>query len=208
MTPLGTGRASRLRSAAAETFRTSGDFSEKKTMYANPLIRRWLPVATLIILAGWTGFSLAQDKWLEPAKPQDIVEIIKNTSNLRTLGNLLESAGLVDMLKGKGPFTVFAPTDDAFKKLGKQLDELQKPENRAKLQRILKHHVLQDRKTAADLSNMTSALTLSGEAVKITVQDGVVMVDKAKVTSADTAADNGLIHVVDAVLLPPERPGK
>lgn len=177
-------------------------------MYANSVVRRWLPVATLVVLAGWTGLSLAQEKKPEPPKPKDIVDVAKDTGNLKTFCKLLESAGLVDTLKGKGPYTVFIPTDDAFKKLGKELDELQKPENKAKLQRILKHHVLEGRKTAADLKAMKSAKTLAGEEIKIVVKDDVVMVDKAKVTKADTEASNGLIHVVDTVLLPAEEPAE
>jgi transforming growth factor-beta-induced protein len=175
-------------------------------MFANSLVRRWLPVATIVVLAGWTGLSLAQEKKPEPPKPKDIVDVAKDTSNLKTFCKLLESAGLVDTLKGKGPYTVFAPTDEAFKKLGKELDELQKPENKAKLQRILKNHVLEGRKNAADVKAMKSAKSLAGEELKITVKNDVVMIEGAKVTKVDTDASNGLIHVVDAVLVPAEKP--
>ncbi|HUU99299.1 MAG TPA: fasciclin domain-containing protein [Phycisphaerae bacterium] len=175
-------------------------------MYANSVVRRWLPLATLVVLAGWTGLSLAQERKPEPPKPKDIVDVARNTSNLKTFCKLLESAGLVDTLKGKGPYTVFTPTDEAFKKLGKELDELQKPENKAKLQRVLKHHVLEGRKTAADIKTMKSAKTLAGEYITITVKDGVVMVDTAKITKADGEASNGLIHTVDTVLMPEEQP--
>jgi uncharacterized surface protein with fasciclin (FAS1) repeats len=175
-------------------------------MLANSLVRRWLPVATIVVLAGWTGLSLAQEKKPEPPRPKDIVDVAKDTSDLKTFCRLLESAGLVDTLKGKGPYTVFAPTDEAFKKLGKELDELQKLENKAKLQRILKNHVLEGRKSAADVKAMKSAKTLAGEELKITAKNDVVMIDAAKVTKADTDASNGLIHVVDAVLVPAEKP--
>ncbi|MFH1748858.1 MAG: fasciclin domain-containing protein [Planctomycetota bacterium] len=175
-------------------------------MFTNSLVRRWLPVATIVVLAGWAGLSLAQEKKPDPPKPKDIVDVAKDTSDLKTFCKLLESAGLVDTLKGKGPYTVFAPTDEAFKKLGKELDELQKPENKAKLQRILKNHVVEGRKTAADVKAMKSAKTMAGEELKITVKDDVVMIDVAKVTKVNTDASNGLIHLVDAVLVPAEKP--
>lgn len=171
-------------------------------MYAKRAARWCFPITTLMVLAGWTGLSLAQEKKPEQPKPKDIVEVAKNTDDLKTFSKLLESAGLVETLKGKGPYTVFAPTDDAFSKLGKRLEELQKPENKAELQRILKNHVLEGRHAAADIKKMKSAKTLAGERVMITVKDDVVMVDKAKVTKADTEAANGLIHVVDVVLMP------
>jgi uncharacterized surface protein with fasciclin (FAS1) repeats len=175
-------------------------------MLANSLVRRWLPVAAIVVLAGWTGLSLAQEKKPDQPKPKDLVDVAKDTSDLKTFCTLLESAGLVDTLKGKGPYTVFAPTDEAFKKLGKELDELQKPENKAKLQRILKNHVLHGRKNAADVKAMESVQTLADEELKITVKDDVLAVDVAKVTKTDLHASNGLIQVVDAVLLPAEKP--
>jgi uncharacterized surface protein with fasciclin (FAS1) repeats len=171
-------------------------------MYAKRAARWWFPITTLMVLVGLTGLSLAQEKKPEQPKPKDIVEVAKNTADLKTLSKLLESAGLVETLKGKGPYTVFAPTDEAFAKLGKRLEELQKPENKAELQRILKNHVLEGRHTAADIKKMKSAKTLAGEQVMITVKDDVVTVDKAKVTKADTEASNGLIQVVDTVLMP------
>jgi uncharacterized surface protein with fasciclin (FAS1) repeats len=175
-------------------------------MYAKRAARWWFPITTLMVLVGLTGLSLAQEKKPEQPKPKDIVEVAKNTADLKTLSKLLESAGLVETLKGKGPYTVFAPTDEAFAKLGKRLEELQKPENKAELQRILKNHVLEGRHAAADIKKMKSAKTLAGEQVMITVKDDVVMVDKAKVTKADTEASNGLIQVVDTVLTPPAVP--
>ncbi|MBN2562632.1 MAG: fasciclin domain-containing protein [Phycisphaerae bacterium] len=175
-------------------------------MFTNSLVWRWLPVATIVVLAGWTGLSLAQEPKPAPPKPKDIVDVAKDTSDLKTFCKLLESAGLVDALKGKGPYTVFAPTDEAFKKLGKELDDLQKPENKAKLQRILKYHVLDVQKTAADIKTVKSAKTLAGEYVTITVKNNVLMVDAAKVTKADIKSSNGLIHIVDTVLMPKTQP--
>ncbi|MBU0716658.1 MAG: fasciclin domain-containing protein [Planctomycetes bacterium] len=177
-------------------------------MYANRVVRRWLPVATVVVLAGWTALSLAQEPKLVPPKPKDIVDVAKNTSDVTTFCKLLESAGMVETLKGKGPYTVFVPTDEAFKKLGKELDELQKPENKAKLQRILKNHVLEGKKTAAQLGSAHWALTLADEEIEITIKDKVVMVAKAKVAKADTEAANGLIHTIDTVLQPAEEAGE
>jgi uncharacterized surface protein with fasciclin (FAS1) repeats len=175
-------------------------------MYANSIVRRWLPVATVVALLGWTGLTLAQEKKAEPPKAKDIVDVAKAADNLKTFAKLVETAGLVETLKGKGPFTVFAPTDDAFKKLGKELDDLQKPENKAKLVKILKNHVLDGKKTAADFKAMKTAKTQAGEEVAIAVKDNVVTVKDGKVSKADTDASNGVIHVVDAVLMPaPEK---
>lgn len=175
-------------------------------MYANSMNRRWLPVATVALLLGWAGLSLAQVKNPEPPKPKDIVDVANNTSDLKTFCKLLESAGLVDTLRSEGPYTVFAPTDEAFAKLGKELDELQKPENKAKLQRVLKNHVLEGQQTAEYLKPMKSVKTLAGDDVTITVKNNVLAVGTAKVTTADTKAPNGLIHIVDTVIMPPQQP--
>lgn len=171
-------------------------------MYAKRAARWWSPITTLMVLAGLTGLSLAQEKKPEQPKPKDIVEVAKNTADLKTFSKLLESAGLVETLKGKGPLTVFAPTDEAFAKLGQRLEELQKPENKAELQRILKHHVLEGRWTATHFKTMKFARPVTGGKVAITVKDDAVLIDTAKVTKADTVASNGLIHVVDTVLMP------
>jgi len=175
-------------------------------MFANSLVRRWLPVATIVVLAGWTGLSLAQETKPQPPKPKDIVDVAKDISDLKTFCKLVESVELVDTLKGKGPYTVFVPTDEAFQKLGKELEELQKPENKAKLQRVLKNHVLEGRHTAASIRALKSVKTLAGEELKITVKDDVLMVGAAKVTKANTRASNGLIHLVDTVLVPVDKP--
>ncbi len=174
-------------------------------MCANAGGRRglWTTAAVMLALAGWTSASMAQEQKPEAPKPKDIVAVAGQQSNLKTFSKLLESSGLVETLKGKGPYTVFAPADEAFKKLGTRLDELQKPEQKAELLRILKHHVLEGRKTAADVGNLKSAKTLAGGQVTITVKDDVVMVDTAKVAKADIEATNGLIHVIDTVLTPP-----
>jgi uncharacterized surface protein with fasciclin (FAS1) repeats len=166
-----------------------------------------LPLIALAALAGWTGLGVAQEKKAEPPKPKSIVDVAKDNADLKTFSSLLERAGLVETLKGKGPFTVLAPTDAAFKKLGPQLDELQKTENMEKLQKMLKNHVIEGRKTAAEITKMESAKNLLGSELMIEVmEDNVVMIQLAKVTKADIAASNGLIHVIDKVLMPAEAP--
>lgn len=120
-----------------------------------------------------------------------------------TLVAAVKAAGLVDTLKGTGPFTVFAPTDEAFAKLPKgTLEDLLKPENKAKLQGILKYHVVAGKVMAADVVKLHSAKTVEGHQMAIKTTDGKVMVDGAHVTKTDVAASNGVIHVIDAVILP------
>jgi uncharacterized surface protein with fasciclin (FAS1) repeats len=120
-----------------------------------------------------------------------------------TLAAALKAAGLVDTLKGAGPFTVFAPTDEAFAKLPTgTVEELLKPENKAKLTAILTYHVVSGKAMAADVSGMSSAKTVNGKSLTLMVTDGKVMIDNATVTPADIDATNGVIHVIDTVLMP------
>ena len=135
-------------------------------------------------------------------KSQDIVDTAVAAGSFKTLAAALDAAGLVATLKGPGPFTVFAPTDAAFAKLpAGTLDNLLKPENKAKLA-ILTYHVVPGKVMAADVVKLTSAKTVQGQSVKIAVTGGKVSVDGANVTSTDIAASNGVIHVIDAVILP------
>ena len=113
------------------------------------------------------------------------------------------AGGLVETLKSKGPFTVFAPTDEAFAKLPKgTVENLLKPENKAQLVKILTYHVVAGNVKAADVVKLSSAKTVEGSEVKITVTDGKVKVDNASVVKADIATSNGVIHVIDSVILP------
>ena len=133
----------------------------------------------------------------------DVVETAVAAGSFNTLAKALEAADLVDALKGKGPFTVFAPTDDAFAKLpAGTLEGLLKPEKKADLQSILKYHVVSGKVMAADVVKLKSADTLQGKKLTIKVQDGTVMVDKATVTKTDIQCSNGVIHVIDSVVLP------
>ena len=135
--------------------------------------------------------------------PQDIVDTAVAAGSFKTLAAALKAAGLVDTLKGKGPFTVFAPTDEAFAKLPKgTVEDLLKPENKAKLTAILTYHVVAGKVMAADVVKLKSAKTVNGKPVQIMVEGGTVMVDNAKVVKTDIGASNGVIHVIDTVLLP------
>jgi len=121
------------------------------------------------------------------------------------LASALQAAGLVDTLKGDGPFTVFAPTDEAFAKLPKgTVENLLKPENKDQLVSILTYHVVPGKVQAADVVKMDEAKTVNGEMVDIEVKGDTAMVNDAKVTKTDIAASNGVIHVIDTVILPPK----
>lgn len=137
------------------------------------------------------------------AQGKDIVDTAVAAGSFNTLAKALGAAGLVETLKGKGPFTVFAPTDDAFAKLpAGTLENLLKPENKEKLKAILTYHVVPGKVMAADVTKMKSGKTVNGESVSISTSNGSVMIDKAKVVKADVAASNGVIHVIDTVLMP------
>jgi transforming growth factor-beta-induced protein len=136
-------------------------------------------------------------------KPMDIVDTAVAAGSFNTLVTAVKAAGLVEVLKGEGPFTVFAPTDEAFAKLPKgTVEDLLKPENKAKLQAILTYHVIAGRVMSQDVVKLESAKTVQGQDVGIQVVDGKVKVDGALVTKADIETSNGVIHVIDAVILP------
>ena len=136
-------------------------------------------------------------------RARDIVDTAVNAGNFTILARALTEAGLVETLKGDGPFTVFAPTDDAFAKLPDgTLETLLRPENRAKLTAILTYHVVPGNVMAADVVKLDNATTVNGQRVAIKVNDGKVMIDGATVTTTDIRASNGVIHVIDSVILP------
>ena len=150
-------------------------------------------VATLVLSMG--GSVRAQGK--------DIVDTAVGAGQFKTLAAALQAAGLIETLKGKGPFTVFAPTDAAFAKLpAGTVESLLKPENKAKLTAILTYHVVAGKVMAADVVKVTSAKTVQGGAVAVKVNGGKVMIDDAHVVTTDIAASNGVIHVIDTVLMP------
>lgn len=132
----------------------------------------------------------------------DIVDTAVAAGAFKTLVAAVQAAGLVETLKGGGPFTVFAPTDDAFRKLPEGVvADLLKPENLAKLQSVLTYHVVSGKVLASDVVKLKSAATLQGQELKIDTNDGV-KIDGANVVQTDIACSNGVIHVIDSVVLP------
>ena len=134
---------------------------------------------------------------------QDIVDTAVAAGSFKTLVTAVQAAGLVDTLKGAGPFTVFAPTDEAFAKLPPgTVEDLLKPENKAKLAAILTYHVVAGKVMAKDAMKLHEAKTVNGEELMIKTSMGSVMINGAKVVKPDIVCSNGVIHVIDTVLLP------
>ena len=133
-------------------------------------------------------------------KNKDIVGIASESA--KTLAAAVTAAGLVDTLKGSGPFIVFAPTDNAFAAIQKDVDELLKPENKKKLTDILTFHVVSGNAMAADLKDGQELTTVQGGKLKVSIKGDKVMINGANVTMADVAASNGVVHVIDKVLMP------
>jgi uncharacterized surface protein with fasciclin (FAS1) repeats len=149
-------------------------------------------VGALALIAGFVGPTAAAEK--------DIVDTAVEAGSFTTLAKALTAAGLVDTLKGPGPYTVFAPTDEAFAKLPPgTLNALLA--DKAKLTSVLTYHVVPGKVMAADVMKLASAKTVQGQSVRISTQGGV-KVDNANVTQTDIAASNGVIHVIDTVILP------
>lgn len=153
-------------------------------------------LAAAIGLAGSLGV-FAADK--------DIIDEALAAGQFKTLAAALEAADLVTTLKGAGPFTVFAPTDEAFAKLpAGTLESLLKPENKAQLTAILTYHVVPGKVMAADVAQIDEAKTVNGKMIDITVDGQLIKINDATVTEADITSLNGVIHVIDEVILPPE----
>ena len=137
------------------------------------------------------------------AEKKDIVDTAVGAKSFTTLVAAVKAAGLVETLKSKGPFTVFAPTDEAFKKLPEgTVESLLKPENKDKLVAVLTYHVVPGKVMAADVVKLKNAKTVQGGEVDIVVADGKVKVDNANVVKTDIECSNGVIHVIDAVIIP------
>ncbi|MEZ8687101.1 fasciclin domain-containing protein [Vibrio splendidus] len=152
-------------------------------------------VATLL----FTAFAHANHHEMK----KDIVDVAAENGSFNTLVAAVKAADLVDTLKGEGPFTVLAPTDEAFAALPEgTVDMLLKPENKDKLVAVLTYHVIPGKIMAAEVMKLNSAVTVQGSTVMIAIDDGNVMIDNAKVIMPDVEASNGVIHVIDAVLLP------
>jgi uncharacterized surface protein with fasciclin (FAS1) repeats len=165
-------------------------------------MRNILAIGTVAAMA----MTVAASNPAVAAGTKDIVDTAVAAGPFKTFAKALAAADPVQTLKGSGPFTVFAPTDEAFAKLpAGTLDSLLTPENKAKLQRILTYHVVAGTVMAADVVTLHSAKAVSGDTITIAANDGGVMVDKAHVVKTDIAATNGIIHVIDAVMLPAEK---
>jgi uncharacterized surface protein with fasciclin (FAS1) repeats len=171
-------------------------------------MKTWI-VASLIGIAGVTGTAAAGGGTTCAASgemahaPGTIVETAAGSENFKTLTAAIKAAGLAEALGGKGPFTVFAPTDEAFAKLPKEtVDSLLKPENKEQLAGILKYHVVPGRVYSVAAAKGASVATLQGTNVTTQSSAGKVMVENATVTAADLDASNGVIHVIDTVILP------
>ena len=163
------------------------------------MIRRmvlgWAAMAAAVI---GQGISLAQD-----TAPKDIVTTAVQAGSFKTLAAALKDGGLVETLQSKGPFTVFAPSDEAFAKLpAGTVETLLEPENKAKLVAVLTYHVVPGKVLAADVVKLNAAATVNGQRVDVKVADGKVRVDQAQVVATDIACSNGVIHVIDQVILP------
>ena len=156
---------------------------------------------SFIALTAATAMAAAAPVWAGSAS-KDIVDTAIGAGSFGTLVAAVQAAGLVDTLKGDGPFTVFAPTDEAFAALPEgTVESLLKPENKDQLVAVLTYHVVAGKVMSTDLSNGMTAPTVQGSDVTI-MTDGGVTVDGAKVVAADVEATNGVIHVIDTVILP------
>src|SRR6476646_1960369 len=156
-------------------------------------------------MKSFTAGAVALALSFSVAKAADIVETAVAAGSFNTLVTAVKAAGLVDTLKGPGPFTVFAPTDEAFARLpGGSVENLLKPENKQQLVAILTYHVVPGKVMSKDLvGKKTMAKTVEGTQVSIDATDGA-RVDNAKVVKADIEASNGVIHVIDTVIIPKE----
>jgi len=161
-----------------------------------------MKVSSLIVTAALTLLAGSVKAGSYATEAKDIVSVAAAAGSFNTLVAAVKAAGLVETLQGTGPFTVFAPTDEAFAKLPKgTVEDLLKPANKAKLVAILTYHVVPGKVMAADVKTM-KAKTVNGQELSITVADGKVMVNNANVVKTDVAASNGIIHVIDTVVLP------
>lgn len=159
-------------------------------------------LTALVVTAFSTTMMLASSENAN-AEQGDIVDVAVSAGQFNTLAAALDAADLVSTLQGEGPFTVFAPTDEAFAALPEgTVESLLKPENRDQLVSILTHHVVAGKVMAADVVELSEAKTVNGSNVAIAVIDGNVRVDDATVVAADVQASNGVIHVIDTVILP------
>jgi len=164
-----------------------------------PAALRWFACGMLVLALAAALTSHAAD--YEPM--DDIVDTAVAAGQFQTLVAAVQAAGLVDTLKGEGPFTVFAPTDEAFANLpAGTVESLLEPENIDQLRAVLTYHVVAGKVMAADVVELDSATTVQGSRITISTMGGAVMIDQANVVQADIETSNGVIHVIDSVILP------
>ena len=164
-------------------------------------MKKLFAIAMLFTFFLTSSFTLNKNATLNPEA--DIVDLAVATDFLSTLVAAVKAGDLVGVLKGDGPFTVFAPTNEAFAKLpAGTVENLLKPENKAQLVAVLTYHVVPGKVYSKDLKNGMKAKTAQGSEVTITLKDGKAMVNNATVTTADIEASNGVVHVIDTVILP------
>ena len=169
-------------------------------------------VVALVVTAGFALVACGEDEettttaaptTTTEAAMMDIVDTAVAAGSFTTLASLLETAGLVETLKGPGPFTVFAPTDDAFAKVPQETLDALAADPEGALTDVLTYHVVPGKVMAADVTDGLEAETVQGSTVKFTVKDGSVMINDANIVQTDIECSNGVIHVIDAVILPP-----
>ncbi|ERM83808.1 Nex18 symbiotically induced protein [Rhodonellum psychrophilum GCM71 = DSM 17998] len=164
-------------------------------------MKKLMTFAIMVTFLATSAFTLNKNTTV--AVDADIVDLAVQTEFLSTLVAAVKAGDLVDVLKGDGPFTVFAPTNAAFAKLpAGTVENLLKPENKAQLVAVLTYHVVPGKVYSKDLKNGMKAKTAQGSEVTITLKDGKAMVNNATVTTADIEASNGVVHVIDTVILP------
>lgn len=164
-------------------------------------IKTWFTAVTVSAIA---ALGLSSHHLMADHHEKDIVAVAAGNEDFSTLVAAVKAAGLVEVLQGEGPFTVFAPTNEAFAKLPEgTVENLLKPENKDQLVAVLTYHVVAGKVMAEQVVGLESATTVQGSDVKITVEDGTVKVNDATVVATDVAASNGVIHVIDTVILPP-----
>ena len=158
----------------------------------------------MFVFTSVSVFAQMDTKMVMNSSKNDIVQTAISAGNFTTLATALTKAGLVDALKGEGPFTVFAPTDEAFNNLPDgALDNLLK--DKEALKNVLLYHVVSGNVSSKDVVKLEKATTLNGSDINIKTTNGKVMINDADVTGADVMASNGIIHVIDKVLLPPTK---
>ena len=157
----------------------------------------------LVVIGAGAIIAIGLDAAMAEDADMDIVDTAVSAGQFETLAAALTAANLVETLKGEGPFTVFAPTDEAFARLpAGTVDELLKPENLDQLTAVLTYHVVPGAVTADQVVNLSEAATVNGQVVEFSINDSNVMVEDAKVIATDIMASNGVIHIIDNVILP------